>query len=207
MKEFDYDLLEILASESFTLFFLLKLETGTPLYVTDFDHAIYHQGVKYEPIGFSFDGLSGNSGLSVDSLDISIDDTNKQISAILLSEDVRNKWTQLFLGVKNETKQSITSIFRGIIGGWELSGENKAKITLTNELILWNKKTLRNQSSSCPWSYKGPECGYAGSLATCDKSFDDCLAHGMQDNYGGERFLAATMVKEVWWGRTRSYTE
>lgn len=44
-------------------------------------------------------------------------------------------------------------------------------------------KWIYNQGGPCLWlsEYKGPRCGYAGNLPTCDGSFDGangCIAHG-----------------------------
>ena len=114
-------------------------------------------------------------------------------SRILLNEDVRNKTAKLYYGViANQEvpgaawqpgvswqtgvtwqptftlKQIIVEEFlRYIIGGWELRDDNVARINLTNELILWNKKNLRTQSSSCQWAFKGTECAYAGAETWC----------------------------------------
>lgn len=40
----------------------------------------------------------------------------------------------------------------------------------------------------CSWKYKGPECGYTGSLPNCDLSLDGsngCKVHGIVENFGG----------------------
>lgn len=206
MRSFDIDFLDIINKNNFTMFFLLRLEYTLPLYFTDFNHAIYEDGTRYDPVGFSIENITGTADLSVGSLDIDIDDTLKQVSGVLLTEDVRNKWGQLLFGVKDGATQKVITVFRGITDSWELSGENVARITLTNELILWNKKTLRTQTASCPWAYKGTECGYTGALGACDKSYAACQARANEANFGGDRFIASTITKEVWWGRTRNYT-
>lgn len=217
MRVFDPDILAALEADRFTFFFLLKLEFNSPLYLTDFDHEIYYEGDTYAPVGFTFDAIQGASGLSVDSIDINVDDTNQAISAILLSEDVRNKWGIVTLGVITETEvddggvmriqtgRAFQRLFRGIVGGWDLSGDNQARITLTNEMVLWNKEPLRIQSTACPWSYKGTECSYSGPMGPCDKSYEACQLRGNEAQFGGDRFLAAAMTKELWWGRTRNY--
>ncbi len=40
----------------------------------------------------------------------------------------------------------------------------------------------------CSWTYRGNECGYAGSLATCDYTLqgpNGCAAHGNTEKFGG----------------------
>ena len=217
MRTIDPDVLSALEADRFTFFFLLHLDFTSALYLTDGDHEIYYDGDYYSPVGFKFDALRGNSGLAVDSLDIDIDDTNQAISAILLSEDVRNKWATIYLGIITETEvddggvtrtqtgRVFQRLFRGIVGGWDLSGDNIARVTLTNEMVLWNKEPLRIQSTSCPWSYKGTECGYSGPAGPCDKSYEACQLRANEAQFGGDRFLTAAMLNPVWWGRTRNY--
>jgi hypothetical protein len=217
MRALDPDIIKALEADHFTFFFLLKLDFDSPLYLTDGDNEFYYEGNTYAPVGFKFSSIQGNSGLAVDSFDIDVDDTNQGISSVLLSEDVRNRWGQVLLAIITETDvddggvprvqtdRVVASLFRGIVGGWDLTGDNMARITLTNEMVLWNKEPLRIQSTSCPWSYKGVECGYTGAEEVCDKSYEACQQRNNEANFGGDRFLAATMTKSVWWGRTRNY--
>jgi phage-related protein len=46
----------------------------------------------------------------------------------------------------------------------------------------------RTRGAFCNWVrwYKGPECGYSGSLATCTGTLDDCRAHGNSRRFGGQ---------------------
>lgn len=97
----------------------------------------------------------------------------------------------------------VQEFLRGIIGGWQLYDENTLKITITNELVLWNKKPLRIQMSSCPWVFKGPECAYSGGESTCDQTYERCRFLGNTANFGGDRFINSMMQKEIWWGRTQ----
>jgi hypothetical protein len=95
--------------------------------------------------------------------------------------------------------------FTGIIGEYEIQGDKLIKLTLNSELILWNKKALRNHAATCQWTFKGSECGYGGS-GTCDLSYDSCVALGNQNYFGGFRFLPAIEEKDIWWGRTQGAT-
>lgn len=208
MRNFDATIAAELAKENFTFFFMLELQLSSTLRITDFDVPVYDEDDNlFTPVGFKFDNITGSAALAVESLDIEIDDTNQAISAAVLGEDVRNKWAILYIGVYAD--QIVTQEFmRGIIGGWELFDDNKAKITITNEMVLWKKRPLRIQMSSCPWVFKGEECGYTGSESTCDQSYDDCNGiKGNAANFGGDRFLPALMEKEIWWGRTRDYVK
>ncbi len=213
MRALTPDFLLALQGDRLSFFFLLRLGLDTPLCFTDADHEVYHGGEKYLPVGFKFDAIQGGAGLAVDTLTVNIDDTNQLITGRVLNQDARNKWASIFMGVVTETDVEIDGethvqtgrtyqlLFRGIVGGWELTGDNMAKIDLTNEMILWNKKPLRLQSTACPWSYRGKECNYKGQMGPCDKTYEACLLRNNQMQFGGDRFLTATMIKSVWWGR------
>lgn len=90
-------------------------------------------------------------------------------------------------------------LFNGYVTDWNLN-ERQAKINLSNEFMLWRKKTLRIPAPSCPWSFKGTECGYAGSETWCDQSSERCKALSNYDSFGGRRYIAAVEDKKLWWG-------
>ena len=97
----------------------------------------------------------------------------------------------------------VQEFIRGFISSWELSSDNNVRISVKNEAMLWAKKTLRIHSSSCPWVFKGTECGYSGTATWCDKNYARCGELLNTDNYGGFRFLPSIMEKEIWWGKSR----
>lgn len=205
MRNIDVDIAAELAKESFRYFFLLELQLTATYRFNDIDIPIYHGGELFACRSFSFDQLAGSANLSVESLDIEIDDTDQVISALVLGEDVRNKIAILYFGVMTDTPVQIhiQEFMRGIIGGWDIYGDSNVKINVTNEMILWNKKSLRPQSSSCPWTFKGTECAYAGAETWCDQSYARCVDLVNTAQFGGERFLPAITEREVWWGRQR----
>jgi len=167
-------------------------------------NAPFSEVKTFTPNAFKFGDISGSATLAVESIDIEIDDTDKTLAAIVLNEDIRNKWAILSVGaIDSEYVVHVQEFLRGIIGGWQLYDENTLKITITNELVLWNKKPLRIQMSSCPWVFKGPECGYVGGESTCDQTYERCRRLGNTDNFGGDRFINSLMQKEIWWGRTQ----
>lgn len=93
------------------------------------------------------------------------------------------------------------SLFYGIISDWELR-EKSIQIEVQNELVFWNKKSLRKCDSNCNWEFAGTECGYSGAQNWCNQSYERCKEIGNTDNFGGFRFLPAISEKEIWWGRT-----
>lgn len=232
MRNFDATLYAELQKEILTMFFMLEFQLQeTTWRFVDADVDIYYEGNRFYSRPFRFENLAGSSAMSVDNLDIEIDDTDQAVSQILCSQDVRNRTAIMYFGVVANQEVTgaqwdtniswdqgvkwqdtyyakriiIEEFMRFIIGGWELRDDNTARIMLTNELILWNKPCLRNQSASCLWPFKSTECGYTGSATWCDHSYERCKALGNQINYPGNRFLPALIKQELWWGRTPNY--
>lgn len=205
MRNFIPGIASTIAAEEMTYFFLLELQLGAAtVRYNDSDIQIIHEGETFTPNAFMFGDISGSATLAVESIDIEIDDTGKTLAAIVLNEDIRNKWAILSVGaIDSEYVVHVQEFLRGIIGGWQLYDENTLKITITNELVLWSKKPLRIQMSSCPWVFKGTECAYSGGESTCDQTYERCRFLGNTDNFGGDRFINSLMQKEIWWGRTQ----
>lgn len=233
MRNFDATLYAELSKSVLHQFFMIELQLTSATYrFTETDIPIWYGGNQFYSLAFSFDNLSGSSALCVDEVDVDIDDTDQVMSALLCGEDVRNRPVILYYGVianqavagaawepgiawapgtawmPSYTQKTVIveELLRYIIGGWELRDDNIARINLTNELVLWNKKCLRNQSSSCQWVFGGTECGYTGAETWCDQSHDRCATLGNQINYIGNRFLPALMKEAMWWGRSPNYT-
>lgn len=103
--------------------------------------------------------------------------------------------------VEQAEEDLVEDLFTGLLAGWDIEGDSTVNVEVVNEFVLWNKKTLRKHSASCPWSFRGTECGYGGSgLTICDKTYDTCNSLGNGEHFGGFRFLPSIQEKETWWG-------
>ncbi len=231
MRNFDVDIQSEIAKEALNFFFLIKFEFTSTYCFTDSDVPVYYDGYRYEPRGFKFNEISLAGDTGVDKISVDVNNEDLVFSAILLGEDVRNKMCTIYFGVNllsnfsniawdagiewmagvewtetqiiGITPPAIDSLFVGILGSWTIKGDKNVTIEIDNEFILWNKKTLRNHSPLCTWTFKDTHCGYTGSAIFCDKSYDMCLGFGndQHKNFGGFRFLPSIQDKEIWWGR------
>lgn len=204
MRNFDPDMVAELAKEVVEAFCLLEFQFTETYRYCDRDVSVFVDGNRFYPLGFSFDNISLSSNMSVDSVAMTIDNTNRVFSGILLNEDVRNKPAIVKVGVRlTDGSEIVEDLFTGIVASWDIEGDSKVKIEVANEFILWNKKTLRKHSASCPWSFKGSDCKYAGAAITmCDKSYDTCLTLGNEANFGGFRFIPVIADQQLYWGKT-----
>ena len=192
-----------LEAEQFVYFYTVELRlSAITLYYTDADRPVHYSDIRYTPAPLSFADIAYAAALSVDQVTVEFGNASLALSAYLLGEDARNRTIIISQGVMNAagTVLGLTNLFQGIVGEWELT-EDRATIRALNELVLWRKRPLRTASATCPWVFKGTECGYAGAGAWCDQSFSRCAELVNQVNFGGFRFLPALMERQVWWGR------
>ena len=192
-----------LEAEQFVYCYTVEIRFGAgTVYYTDADRAVHYSDIRYSPIPISFADIAYAAALSVDQVTVEFGNANLTMSAYLLGEDARNRTIIISHAVLNSagTCLGLTNLFQGIIGEWEIT-EDRATIRALNELVLWRKRPLRTASATCPWVFKGTECGYAGAGAWCDQSFSRCAELANQANFGGFRFLPALMEKQLWWGR------
>lgn len=206
MRNFDPTMLAELAKEVVEAFCLLEFQFTSATYrYCDRDVSVFVSGDRYYPRGFQFRNVSLSSSMSVDKVSITLDDVDSVFTAIVLSEDVRNKPVIIKVGVRlTDGTEIVEDFFTGILAAWDIEGDCKVNVEVANEFILWNKKTLRKHSSSCPWSFKGTECGYGGTaIEVCDKSYDTCLSIGNEVHFGGFRFIPVIADTELWWGKVK----
>ena len=192
-----------LEAEQFVYCYTVEIRFGAgTVYYTDADRAVHYSDIRYSPIPISFADIAYAAALYVDQVTVEFGNANLTMSAYLLGEDARNRTIIISHAVLNSagTCLGLTNLFQGIIGEWEIT-EDRATIRALNELVLWRKRPLRTASATCPWVFKGTECGYAGAGAWCDQSFSRCAELANQANFGGFRFLPALMEKQVWWWR------
>ncbi len=209
MRNFDAGYAAEIAKEVLYFYCLLEFQFEETYRYTDRDVSVYWEGNRYYPLPFTFDRVSLSGSMAVDTVTVNVSNANNVFSGILLNEDVRNKPVIISFGVRRKPagqpeEEIVEPIFRGFVAGWPTMREKKVTIKIANEFILWNKKTLRRHAPSCPWAFKGQECGYGGSAkSVCDKSYDTCLSLGNAARFGGFRFLPVIAEQELWWGRTR----
>ena len=215
MRVLDSDLAAEYQKEILSHFYMVEFNFANTYRYNNTEENIYDSGSNlFLPRSFDFDDISFSLGWTVNDLVVTIDDTDQSLSAILLNEDVRNKTAKLYVGVVTPSDGDtvpntiVTQEFmRGIVSGWELSGDSICRITIKNEMVLWSKKVSRTCQSSCPWTFKGTECTYAGTETWCDQSYDRCGDLANTDNFGGFRFIPSLMQKEIWWGRSPNYKD
>ena len=100
MRVLDSDLYAEYQKEIVRYFFMVEFDFTSTYRYNDTDETIYDGSSNaFLSRGFSFEDISFGVGMTVSELNITIDDTDQLISAILLGEDVRNCTAKLYIGV------------------------------------------------------------------------------------------------------------
>jgi len=204
MKTFSANLIAALEDEEATGIVLLDMQFATTLRYSNAEIPWYDASSNlYTPAAIDFGAVNYAPSGAVDTMKIGFPNIDLGMSAVVLGQDVIGKTVIVTVVILDTTDFAVVDTFesfRGIVDDWALD-EDQVTFDLVNELILWRKETLRTASSSCPWPFKGDECGYSGGETACDRTYNRCTALGNTDNFGGFRFLPSIMEKDIWWGR------
>jgi len=203
MKTFDVNTILELIKEGYRVFLFIDLELGSGTYrFNNSDIDLPLGGNIYTSRDFVPDRIPQSGDMGVDTVSLNFNSSDGVIPAIILSEDIQGRNATIKFACLDDNYQIIVAepIFSGTISNWKMR-ESSSMIEIKNDMILWNKKTLRTCQSSCPWEFKGTECTYAGAIDWCDRSYEHCVSLDNSDNFGGFRFLPSIMEKEIYWGR------
>jgi len=202
MKTFDAPLITKLLSETAAFYLLVEMDlVTTTVRYTDMDVDWYYEGELYNPVDLSLGEMSSGSGMQVETMSFSIQNVDQQMASHFLNDNQlgRKVTIRFFCLDGNREVISTVQLFRGLIANWKMD-ELAIEVTLKNELVLWRKKTLRKSRVLCPWAFKGVECAYSGGSSSCNKTYERCKELGNTDNFGGFRWIADMMEKEIQWG-------
>jgi len=200
MRSISTALMNILASEEARAAWLLSLAaSGTTYHYTDADVPIVYSGSTYVPIGMRVARVGQTAGFSADSVEIEIDNVERQMSAIVFGGDVIGSSAVLRCIFFDASTNHAMTVYSGRVSGYSVN-ESMCTIECGSAFDLWHKQTMRLPTRLCPWVYRGTECGYAGPSTACDKSIESCLAHGNSSRFGGRPFILDLETREIYWG-------
>ena len=96
-------------------------------------------------------------------------------------------------------------IFDGKIDNIEFD-RKEANISLISHLCDWEVICPRRvHSPTCPWVFKGTECGYSGAETWCDFTKSRCVELSNQANFGGFEYIGSLMNQVPYWGEREKF--
>lgn len=205
MRTLPSDLAAEISKESWFLAHLVEITLDSYTYrYCDIDMDIWHEGNQYLARGIEFDAANLSLLPKVDSITFEIDNVALEISSMVMNNEVRGKRCVIYrAAVDRQSLQPIgtATLFVGFLDEVEIDHQ-RGRFTVFNQFIKWKTPTPRRiHSATCPWTFKGAECGYSGSETWCDHSWDRCSTLGNTPSFGGFRWLPALQDKEISWGK------
>jgi hypothetical protein len=157
------------------------------------------QGLAYERKVISRNDISSSDDKQVNSVSIDLVNVNGWLSNLLTTYDLEGYWCQIRLVCPEYPNESFV-IFGGTVELPEDVGYRTGSISITQDVYGGESEVPpRTQGAQCPLKFKGRACRGNQPIASklpiyqtaerCNKSFNQCLAFGNEENYGGFRFV------------------
>jgi len=218
MRSLPPELLSEISKEAFSIGHLIKItlynvatQTDVPIYLTDKDMDVHYDlgdgaGVKqYLSRGIEFEGGQQSLSSKVDSIAFEVDNVSLEFSSYVMNYETRGKGCIIYRAAFDDSLQVIghTVLFPGILDRVEIE-YGRARFEVLNSFVAWAMLTpRRHHSATCPWTFKGTNCGYAGALTSCDKSWTQCTERARTADFGGFRWIQSLESgdKQITWGK------
>jgi lambda family phage minor tail protein L len=173
--------------------YAVEVATGTTLYYTSNNANVnfYIPGTStaqtYTAVPITHDQIESNTKGEVGSVQLTIQNVNRYVIALLLNSDALRGCKVTILLVFSD---SLTDSDNYLLDEYYIDSSTvtesaavfnlKSKFVI-NQVVLPSRRYKRDQ---CSWSFKGIECGYSGVASSCKKTFSYCVMLGNQSRYG-----------------------
>jgi phage-related protein len=163
----------------------LHLDSGIRYYSSEH---ITWEGHEYLPYVVDRSDVR-RSEREIDSVTVTLSNVDTAIAQLLLTEPIEGRRLIIRKIDRSVAGDSIV-LFNGLMDRPSRIDEKTAQIT-ARELLgsIDVEVPARVFSPSCPWQFKGEECGYGGPETECNKSWARCQQLGNTARFGGFRFI------------------
>jgi len=142
----------------------------------EYDSDVTYDGITYYKFPIKHEPISENSEGQVDALRVSVANVNRAIQAYLEAYDLRGKKVTIRIVWANKLDDADAHVDFILYIDTYSATETVVEFTLTSKMDLMDV-TLpfgKYNRNYCRWKFKGTECGYSGSEASCDKRKATC---------------------------------
>lgn len=175
MRTLPQELAAEITKQAFTIYHLFIFEFAKTYRWTDCPNNIYYAGEWYLAKAISFDAVSLSMNPRVDQITVNLDDVDKKITKIILSEDIRDKRMKIYAVPLDSNLSPIGTALMLFLGYCDASskqiGRKSFTIEIYNDMIKWKRLTPRRITTpTCIWDFKnGPAkiLGSNGYTYTC----------------------------------------
>ena len=164
----------------------LHLDSWTLYYSTE---QIDWGGHSYLPYVESRSAVKRFENGEFDSVTVTFTNVDTALAQILLNNEIEGR-RLIIRKVDRTVSDDSVVLFNGLMDRPGRIDEKTAQVS-AKELLgsIDVEVPARVFSPTCPWPFKGAECGYAGTETECNKSWARCSQLGNTTMYGGFRFI------------------
>ncbi len=164
----------------------LQLDSGTLFLSTE---AITWGGNVYQPWVTGRSSVRRHIGQQFDGMTLTISNVDTNAAQAFLAEEIEGRKFTARKIMRDVTNDSLV-IFSGVMKRISKIDERDIVIEAAQLLgSIQHEIPARHFQSTCPWLFKGTECGYAGLELECDRSWSRCSELLNTERFGGFRFV------------------
>jgi len=142
-------------------------------------------GITYWPTQIRLQTVGHEGGVQVSRTRIVVDNTDLASSLTVEAEKYDGKEVRIYVHFP-DIPDSKELLFRGNIESFSVNPTQITADLLASADYLVFSVPRRRFQTRCPWTYKGPECGYTGAETSCTKTYDGCYNKG---RFGGFPYI------------------
>ena len=163
-----------------------------------------YQTAQYIPYPWEREGIRLEVSKLSKTCKVALPDTpDSTIRNMLLSNDFRGCRCiirRLFLDADLQNGAQDLPLLDGFIQDWGYSTERGAVLFSVSRPLIDITSTFprRIMNMGCSHVFKGKRCQYTGGDTQCSKTWEDCVAKGNEQHFGGFPWVAVRQRKVMW---------
>lgn len=166
----------------------IKIADNDILRLISNDYPITFSGHTYNPFPINHSQISENSNNEIETLQITISNVSRLVQQFCNGVEMRGKEIKVITVFKDKLDVSTAKIEdKYYIDSYEIN-EKSAIFTVSTKFDVLGVQLPKRvfTKNNCKWTFKDSSCKFSSSrAATCDKTYDTCVALGNVANFGG----------------------
>lgn len=191
---------------------LIEIQGSVTHYWTDFTSDVVYAGHTYtHAIPFQV-GQIVTDAEGMQAVTLVLSDESQLVQGYDLSEGMQDRVIRIheaWMASDGSVIDVYTDLVKGRTAGIEFDEESSSNATLSvnPSYAPMNQTGPRNSyEPTCVNGYKDLRCKYAGGLATCLRTYTDCVAHANTINFRGCRHALLPPATVAWGGTSGGTT-
>lgn len=169
-------------------------DDGDVFRFVNFAESVTWDGKTFAPFPVSHGEVRSDADGTLPALDVTVSNITQEVEQVMdENAGLTGRYVTIYLVHKDQLAEPEPATSLRLRVGSSTYDNRAATFKLVTP-VLTNAAhpPARYMRTRCRWVYKSPECGYVGTLATCDKTLSGptgCVFHGEDDATNGRTVL------------------